>query len=173
MRHFTLISVWLLGKLTNMNNANILGVQHPAKIYIKQFSATPSCQRNSAQGQKKKIFTLYAVTIPRSTVYKLINPIISFFGYFIIIFLPYLGPKNISGRGWCWVFPQLAGHIQIACQLQINTEESEPWLGPATFCIINKIKTMLGTRLLLPGFRSSWIKHPSARNLTGSIYGTE
>ena len=46
-------------------------------------------------------------------------------------------------------------------------------LGPGTFCIINKIKTMLGTRLLLPGFRSSWIKHPSARNLTGSIYGTE
>ena len=77
------------------------------------------------------------------------------------------------------VFPQLAGHIQIACQLQINTEESEPWPGLArtglgTFCIINKIKTMLGTlRLLLPGFRSSWIKHPSARNLTGSIYSTE
>ena len=73
MRHFTLISVWLVGKLTNMNNANILRVQHPAKIYIKQFSATPSCQRNSAQRQKKKIYTVYAVTIPRSTVYFIIN----------------------------------------------------------------------------------------------------
>ena len=91
MRHFTLISVWLLGKLTNMNNANILGVQHPAKIYIKQFSATPSCQRNSAQGQKKKIFTLYAVTIPRSTVYIIINQSNYFFfwifyNYFSAIF---------------------------------------------------------------------------------------
>ena len=183
MRHFTLISVWLVGKLTNMNNANILRVQHPAKIYIKQFSATPSCQRNSAQRQKKKIYTLYAVTIPRSKKHSiLINQFNNFFFwilynyFFCHICVQRIYPEEAGVGG---VFPQLAGHIQIACQLQINTEESEPWPGLArtglgTFCIINKIKTMLGTlRLLLPGFRSSWIKHPSARNLTGSIYSTE